>query len=200
MAMQWHPDKHKWDKNAEAKFKEINEAYTTLKDSKKKKQYDTFGGAGDQFSGFSGWQGYSGWSWFSWFEDIFSQFWWQQRTRGQGAEFDDLFQMFWNQWRPEPKAKPKKEEPPKVDVEKIYEVPVMDLILWTKLNIETVYNEQLKLKIPEWTKPGTKFKISWKWRKTWNLTGDMYVIIEAKMPKSVPEDVKKLLESIKYRL
>lgn len=42
-AMQWHPDKHQGDKSAESKFKEINEAYQTLSDSKKKQQYDTFG-------------------------------------------------------------------------------------------------------------------------------------------------------------
>ena len=41
--MQWHPDKNKGDTKAEAKFKEVNEAYQTLSDSKKKQQYDTFG-------------------------------------------------------------------------------------------------------------------------------------------------------------
>lgn len=43
--MQWHPDKHQGDKKAEAKFKEINEAYQTLSDTKKRQQYDTFGTA-----------------------------------------------------------------------------------------------------------------------------------------------------------
>jgi DnaJ-class molecular chaperone len=85
-------------------------------------------------------------------------------------------------------------------VEKTYELPIFDLILWTKLNIETVYWENLKLKIPEWTKPWTKFKIKEKWRKTEWKTWDMFVIAEAKMPKNIPDDVKILLESIKYRL
>jgi DnaJ-class molecular chaperone len=44
MALQWHPDKHKDDKaTAEAKFKEINEAYQVLSDAKKKQAYDQFG-------------------------------------------------------------------------------------------------------------------------------------------------------------
>lgn len=36
MAMQYHPDRNKWDKKAEEKFKEINEAYQILSDSTKK--------------------------------------------------------------------------------------------------------------------------------------------------------------------
>lgn len=42
LAMQYHPDRNKGDKKAEEKFKEINEAYQTLSDSTKKKNYDQF--------------------------------------------------------------------------------------------------------------------------------------------------------------
>lgn len=43
-ALKWHPDKHPNDKKAaEEKFKEINEAYQVLSDSKKKQAYDQFG-------------------------------------------------------------------------------------------------------------------------------------------------------------
>jgi len=40
--MKYHPDRNKGDLAAEKKFKEINEAYSTLSNSSKKKQYDTF--------------------------------------------------------------------------------------------------------------------------------------------------------------
>ncbi|MDR1334249.1 MAG: DnaJ domain-containing protein, partial [Holosporaceae bacterium] len=43
MAMKYHPDKNQGDKEAEAKFKSINEAYETLKDSQKKAAYDRYG-------------------------------------------------------------------------------------------------------------------------------------------------------------
>ena len=42
-AMKYHPDRNKDDKQAEKKFKKINEAYYVLKDKEKKSQYDQFG-------------------------------------------------------------------------------------------------------------------------------------------------------------
>jgi DnaJ-class molecular chaperone len=59
LAKKYHPDRNKGDKTAEAKFKEISEAYETLSDPKKRQEYDTmrkygaFAGAG-QSGGFSG--------------------------------------------------------------------------------------------------------------------------------------------------
>ena len=46
LAMQYHPDKNKGDKKAEAKFKEISAAYEILGDAKKRKEYDSFGSMG----------------------------------------------------------------------------------------------------------------------------------------------------------
>ena len=44
-AMQCHPDRNPGDKTAEAKFKEINEAYQVLSDGQKRAAYDRFGHA-----------------------------------------------------------------------------------------------------------------------------------------------------------
>ncbi len=46
LAKQYHPDLHPGDKEAEAKFKEVNEAYEILSDSEKREKYDQFGFAG----------------------------------------------------------------------------------------------------------------------------------------------------------
>ena len=83
LAMKYHPDRNSGDKEAEAKFKEINEAYQTLSDDKKRQQYDTFWT--------TGWTGGFGWGWFGWgfwwvdvdLGDIFSDFfgWGGSRTR-----------------------------------------------------------------------------------------------------------------------
>ena len=49
LAQQYHPDKNPGDKAAEAKFKEINEAYTVLSDPEKRSKYDRFGAQWEQY-------------------------------------------------------------------------------------------------------------------------------------------------------
>jgi molecular chaperone DnaJ len=52
LAKKYHPDQNPNDKEAEAKFKEINAAYETLSNPQKKANYDRFGNAeGQQFGG-----------------------------------------------------------------------------------------------------------------------------------------------------
>ena len=53
MAHQYHPDKKNGN---EAKFKEVNEAYQVLKDSKKRQQYDSLGHAFEDGRGQGGYQ------------------------------------------------------------------------------------------------------------------------------------------------
>lgn len=48
LALKYHPDQNQGDKAAEAKFKEISEAYAVLSDTEKRKQYDMFGAEGFQ--------------------------------------------------------------------------------------------------------------------------------------------------------
>lgn len=73
LALKYHPDKNQGDKEAEEKFKEINEAYSILSDPDKKNKYDRFGHAGvDPNAGFGG-GGFNGGG-FGGFEDIFDMF------------------------------------------------------------------------------------------------------------------------------
>jgi molecular chaperone DnaJ len=58
LAMQHHPDRNPGDKQAESKFKEINEAYDILKDDQKRAAYDRFGHAA--FEGGGGGPGAAG--------------------------------------------------------------------------------------------------------------------------------------------
>lgn len=70
LAIQYHPDKNPGDAEAEAKFKEIAEAYSVLTDPQKKARYDQFGHAGLGGAAGGGQYGGGGFS----MDDIFSQF------------------------------------------------------------------------------------------------------------------------------
>src|SRR5690554_5619823 len=72
LARQYHPDVNPGDKEAEAKFKEVTEAYEVLSDSEKKSRYDQFGHAGFDPNGFGG-GGFNGQD-FGGFGDIFDMF------------------------------------------------------------------------------------------------------------------------------
>jgi len=60
LARQYHPDANPDDQNAEAKFKEISEAYVILCDPEKRAGYDRFGHAGVDGQGFGGFGGFNG--------------------------------------------------------------------------------------------------------------------------------------------
>src|SRR3954451_24157425 len=51
LARQYHPDRNPGDKQAEASFKEVQEAYDVLSDETKRGQYDRFGFAGPRAAG-----------------------------------------------------------------------------------------------------------------------------------------------------
>src|SRR3972149_3428459 len=70
LAMQYHPDRNRED-GAEAKFKEIGEAYEVLSDPEKRGAYDRFGHAGLQ--GFDVGRPFEGFD-FGGFGDIFDAF------------------------------------------------------------------------------------------------------------------------------
>ena len=67
-ALKYHPDRNPDNKEAEEKFKELNEAYQVLSNSDKRSRYDQYGTADANGAGFDGGSDYSG---FGGFGDIF---------------------------------------------------------------------------------------------------------------------------------
>ena len=78
LAKKYHPDMNPGDKEAEAKFKEVNEAYNILSDTESREKYDRFGhDAFDPSSGMGGGAGFGGFGDFSdfgSFGDMFGSF------------------------------------------------------------------------------------------------------------------------------
>jgi molecular chaperone DnaJ len=85
LARRYHPDSNAGDAKAEAKFKEISEAYSVLSDAEQRREYDEIRamGSGARFTAPGGSAGG--------FEDVFNRF---GQGGGQQANFDDIFSMF----------------------------------------------------------------------------------------------------------
>lgn len=195
-AMKYHPDRNKWDANAESKFKEVNEAYGILSNDSKKKNYDMFWSTSNA-PPFWGWRQSgntysSSWAW--WFEDIFSNFWWSSSTSSNSSahfDFSDLFgQSEWFSWW----RKQTKEV--SLDVTHTYEIPIFDLILWCKIEVTWEKGKKVKLKIPAYTKSWAKLRVKWLWKQVAGRVWNLIVKIEAKMPKTMSEVDKNLLQKI----
>ncbi|MGN6744432.1 MAG: DnaJ C-terminal domain-containing protein [Amnibacterium sp.] len=83
LARQYHPDSNPGDTKAEARFKEISEAYSVLSDEEQRREYDQVRamGSGARFTAAGGGQGG--------FEDVFGSMFGGGRARGRGG-FEDL--------------------------------------------------------------------------------------------------------------
>ncbi|AHH12539.1 Chaperone protein dnaJ [Borrelia hermsii YBT] len=122
IAIKYHPDKNKDNKEAESIFKEATEAYEVLGDDNKRAQYDRFGHTAFEGGGASGFSGFS--SGFSGFSDIFE-------------DFGDIFDSFFTGKRGQDKNKQHEKGQ---DITYQIEISLEDAYLGYKNNINIARN------------------------------------------------------------
>lgn len=162
LARKYHPDLNPNNKEAERKFKEINEAYSILSDKEKRSQYDQFGQSGFQ-EGFS--QGGGG------FHYNFSQ--------GGGFDVSDLFEdLMGSRGGGFRSAYAQKG----ADIQYNMSLNFKDAVRGTTITLN-INNENIKVKIPPGIKDSSKLRVKGKGQSGAGGRGDLYIIVSVKPDK-----------------
>lgn len=173
LALKYHPDRNgKDDKEAEKKFKEVNEAYQVLSDPQKKSQYDQFGRTFDQAGGGrSGSQGFG-------FDDFnFGGF-----SGGFSGGFGDIFEEFFGQAFSQVQAE--------------LTITPAQAVLGDHIKVN-VNGEALEFDIPAGIQNGNSFRFPGKGNSARGKRGDLILTVKIELPKRISREQRELWEKLK---
>ncbi|MEZ4671233.1 MAG: J domain-containing protein [Anaerolineae bacterium] len=190
-AKQWHPDANQSNPNAEAKFKEVNEAYEVLSDPDKRATYDRFGTVNPQdFAGGPGGGTYT------------------YTTRGDESGFGDIFEQIFggfgrNQRTGRSSGQPQSpfgdvgrsagqdiEQPVKISLREAYSGGT---------RIVTKGDRRLKVNIPVGATDGTRVRLSGEGSPGFGggAAGDLYLVVEVEPDPVFERDGDDLTTDVK---
>ncbi len=154
LARKYHPDVSKAS-NAEAQFKDVNEAYDVLKDKKKRAQYDQMGQSGweqqqSRRSSYAGSQGFGSGGF----------------TQGQNSGFSDFFESFFGGGQAtghsNPYANADRASSPPAPQTATINLDLEDIFIGAKKTIRLPSGKSIDVKIPQGIEEGKKIRLKGK--------------------------------------
>jgi curved DNA-binding protein len=182
LARQYHPDVNPGDKQAEDRFKELNEAYEVLSDSEKRARYDQLGGQYQQWQHMGG-QGSVPW------DDLLRQ----AGMRGQttdtaydfsgdlgGSGFSDFFDMLFGGGGRARQSRSSQRAPIRgQDTEHVVTISLGEALTGTERRL-TVDGKRYTVKIPAGARSGTRVRLGGKGQTGYagGQPGDLYLVVD----------------------